>query len=159
MEQEWKLCRKQQYEMEICRARADKVYNTPRAGEVYNYLEDVTERIGEGHYVARGTVGELYLVPRAKLAAYDVEPDAVGEQWVRVRTKPSAALYYCRLLEGRVDVPSAYGVMHANRPGVAHGAGDRLLCMAVPTDEGYRPDEADCWVVNGEVFERTYRLV
>ena len=159
MEQGWALCRKQEYEIEICRAAAERVYNTPRAGEVYNYLEDVTERVAEPCYVARGTVGELYVVPRPKMKAYDVDPDLVGEEWMKVRTKPTANLYYCRPIVGEAEIGTSYGVMHANRVGVPHGAGDRLVCMALPAEGGYRPDEADCWVVNGEVFERTYRLV
>ncbi len=157
---EWQLCRKTEYEVAFCKADAERIYNTPRAGEVYNFLEDVVERIDrDGLYVCRGTLGELYLVPEAKMAAYEVDVATLGGDWQKVRTKPQGALYFCRKIEGPAEIDTAYGTMHANRPGVVHGDGDRLLCMAAPAGEGYRPLEDDCWVVNGAVFANTYRLL
>ena len=157
--QEWHLCQKTDYTVELCRADADRVYNTPRKWEVYNYLEDITETVHPDTCVCRGTVGELYLVPFAKLAAYDVRPEEIGEDWLTVRTKPSGLVYCCHRIDGACDSPTPYGVMHANRAGVPHGDGDMLLCAAEQRERRYVPLDDNVWVVNGAVFAMTYRLL
>ena len=153
---EWKLCRKKEYEVALCKASADRVYNMPEAGKVYNYLEDVVEEIEGECYVCRGTMDELYLIPPAKLDAYDVDPADVGEEWVTAKTRPNARVYACRRAEGDLYLVTPAGVMHANRRGVPHGEGDMILC-AVAADGA--PIEGDCWIVNGVVFDRTYEIL
>ena len=44
--------------------------------------------------------------------------------------------------------------MLANRAGVSHGYGDYLVCADI---QGM-PNMNDVWVVNGEVFPRTYNM-
>jgi len=153
------MCRKKEYEVALSKADKDRVYNMPEAGKVYNYLEDIVEEIKGDGFVCRGTMGELYLVPLSKADVYDVDVASVGSDWVTVCTRPQARVYFCRKIEGTSDIHTPAGVMHANRDGVAHGEGDRVLCSAIETAEGYVPDEADCWVVNGLVFERTYTIL
>lgn len=156
---EWKLCRKKEYEVRLCLAERNRVYNVPDAGKVYNHLEDVVETVREGDCVCQGTVGEYYLIPRAKLGAYAVDPDAVGTEWTTVRTRPDAGVYFCRPALGKEALHTSVGVMHANRDGVGHGAGDMVVCAAESTEDGYRPLVEDCWVVNGVVFADTYEIL
>ena len=155
---EWQLCRKKEYEVALTRAERGRVYNIPDAtGKVYNYLEDVVEEAVDG-FVCRGTVGELYVIPLSKLAAYDVDPDTIGTEWRTVRTRPMSAVYFCRKIEGPFVLDTPVGRMHGNRAGVEHGAGDMVVCAARETPMGYQPDAADCWVVNGAVFANTYTV-
>ena len=157
---DWKKCRKKAYEVAFVRADEGKVYNTARAGQVYNYLEDVAEDVKEGAFVCRGVVGELYVVPRAKVEmGYDVDPESIGDEWVTARAKAGAATYFCRKPEGAFALATEYGVMKGNREGVAHGEGDWILTTAKETEAGLAPDETDEWIVNGVVFARTYEII
>ena len=60
---DWKKCRKKAYEVAFVKADEGKVYNTARAGQVYNYLEDVAEDVKEGAFVCRGVVAEQTCPP------------------------------------------------------------------------------------------------
>ena len=44
--------------------------------------------------------------------------------------------------------------MYANRQGVKHGKGDFIIA----SDAGNKPNLSDIWVVNGEIFPKTYDL-
>ena len=157
---EWKLCCKKQYEVALTRAERGRVYNMPHeAGKVYNFLEDIVEEAEEGAFVCRGTVGEMYVIPRDKLDAYDVDADEIGSEWLTAKTRPQAAVYCCRRVEGPFALATERGVMHGNREGVEHGSGDYVVCRALETEDGYLPDQADCWIVNGVVFDNTYQLI
>lgn len=159
MMDDWRLCQKRVYEVSLCRGNPAARYNTPNAGEVYNVLEDVTERVQEGCYVCRGTMGELYVLPEARLSAYDVVPTVLDDTWRTVCTKPQSALYCYRRPVGPFVLQTAYGAMHGNRAGVEHGSGDVVVCAALPAADGWAPDEADCWIVNGRVFADTYQAL
>ena len=51
------------------------------------------------------------------------------------------------------QIKTSWAVLNYNDPLVKHGKGDFIVCAALPNG---KPNLADKWVVNGEVFATTY---
>lgn len=133
---------------------------------VYNHLEDC-------HYVTNeqkciiltGTAGEQWPVTFEKLVkTYDAVFPLYGrteikdfEGTITVSPKASADFIYAYQTKEKVDVVTSWGeILHANRDGVPHGDGDFIVFAA---DRSGKINKDDSWVVNGEIFLKTYEEV
>lgn len=79
--------------------------------------------------------------------------------WEKIITRPDRNTNWAMLIPKSIQnfpVQTFWGdTLLANRPGIGHGFGDFLVCA----DNGCgQPNLNDVWVVNGEVFPRTYDL-
>ncbi len=162
----WKRTHKKQYEVYMCR---------PIIGtECQNMLEGakyVTDK--NKQFILSGTVGENWIIDVNKLAkTYTFEdgtpitPDTLRAKcrndgqidWVKLKTRSDALTNWAFHLPNSIQnfpVQTSWGdTLFANRSGVAHLMGDFLVC----SDAGGQPNFSDVWVVNGEIFPRTYDL-
>ncbi|MGN1306813.1 MAG: alpha/beta fold hydrolase [Faecousia sp.] len=134
--------------------------------EVYNFFEDVyyTAEPNGIDVILEGTCGEQWVSKLSKviktytkldgspLTADDFTPDT----FVEMKTIASGSSNFAMFIpiDTKVSVQTAWGdVLHANREGVPHGAGDYLVCRAGADG---KPDLSDVWVVNGVLFQTTY---
>lgn len=126
--------------------------------------------------VLAGTVGEMWCVSMDKLAsAYcflqQGSPVLISQpilnqrikdglmDWTVVQSKGEGAnvKYGCCQVPATQKgyIQTSWGATLAyNAPGVAHGAGDYILCSVAPNG---MPNLADRWVVNGDIFLTTYK--
>ena len=123
--------------------------------EVFNYLEDCYYETKPGkNVILTGTVGEEWVTSEEKLYnTYDCDDNGCAYP------RPDAGIVWMRPAEGQEEVATSWGdVLTANLPynsqgdSIPHGDGDMVACA----DAGGYPDENDCWIVNGAVFENTY---
>ena len=126
-------------------------------------------------FVLCGTVGELCTISPFKLAKtyvllHDGQPVPINSQtinsrlkgeyldWTMVRTSAQAtagqnmACFVPRSQSGQIQT-SWGAVLTYNGVGVSHGKGDFIVCAKLPNG---KPNLADRWVVNGEIFATTY---
>ena len=79
------------------------------------------------------------------------------EGTIIVSPKASNGFIYAYQTTKKVDVVTSWGeVLHANRDGVPHGEGDFIVFAA---DHNGKINKNDSWVVNGEIFLKTYEEV
>lgn len=153
-------CSKRSYEVEVRRAvEPTHVYN--RLEDVhYDVLPEETERI-----IITGTAGEEWVTKISKvLSTYtnldgsELTADQIPADGtkLRVKTIPGSDNYALFVPKNvQVIVQTAWGdVLTANRDGVPHLDGDYLMCAG----KDGKPNLEDVWVVNGEIFEKTYEL-
>lgn len=144
--------------------------------EIYNYLEDSYYTISdEKPIVLSGTAEEEWVVTFDKLAdtyTYEngeyIEDEDLGtriprseDEWVAIRpiqdVNAQCVFAYQTNPDEQIEVETKWGeILTANRTGVPHGNGDWIIFA---DDGSGKPDEYDSWVVNGEVFEKTYKEV
>lgn len=132
---------------------------------VHNDLEDADYTAQPGtDVVLTGTAEEQWVTPLEKvlktytkadgsaLTAEDFKADAA----VALTAIPGTGNFACFVPKAiQVEVQTAWGdVLQANRDGVPHGDGDYLVCSA---GKDGKPDLTDVWVVNGEIFAKTYQ--
>lgn len=126
-------------------------------------------------FVLCGTVGEMWTIKADKLVNnYNFlqggQPLAINQQtlnqrlhgkyldWTLIRTSPQAtagqnmACFVPNAQKGQIQT-SWGAVLNINGVGVTHGKGDFVVCAKLPNG---RPNLADRWVVNGEIFANTY---
>lgn len=126
-------------------------------------------------FVLCGTVGEMWTIKADKLAStYNFlqggQPLAINQQtlnqrlhgkyldWTLIRTSPQAtagqnmACFVPSSQKGQIQT-SWGSVLNYNGVGVKHGKGDFIVCGKLPNG---KPNLADRWVVNGEIFATTY---
>lgn len=126
-------------------------------------------------FVLCGTVGEMWTISPDKLAkTYNflqggqplrINQQSLGQRmknglldWTLVRTSPQAtagqnmACFVPSAQKGQIQT-SWGAVLNINGVGVSHGKGDFVVCAKLPNG---RPNLADRWVVNGEIFAATY---
>ena len=124
---------------------------------------DYTAQPNGEDVVLKGTSGEMWIAPLAKVQSTYTKPngakltadDFKADTYIDLKTKADPdANFACYVPLGyKVEVQTAWGdVLYANRPEVAHGLGDYLICNA----KDGKPDLTDVWVVNGAVFPSTY---
>jgi hypothetical protein len=165
----WKSTHKKSYSIWMCRpAFGTKVSNFLEGS---NYTTDVNKQ-----FVLSGTAGEQWVVDVNKLAkTYTFEdgtpitPESLQKKcdkadqidWVKLTTKPDAGTNYAFFLDINrretinFPVKTSWGeLLLANRPEVQHLKGDFLVCA----DKDGHPNLNDVWVVNGEIFPKTYDL-
>lgn len=126
-------------------------------------------------FVLCGTVGEMWTISPYKLVkTYNflqgkqplrISTQSLGQRmknglldWTLVRTSPQAmagqnmACFVPSAQKGQIKT-SWGAVLNINGVGVSHGKGDFVVCAKLPNG---RPNLADRWVVNGEIFAATY---
>ncbi len=81
----------------------------------------------------------------------------MADTYLELKTIPTTGNFACYVPANiKVVVNTAWGdVLHVNRAGVSHGAGDYLVCAV---GEDGKPDLSDVWVVNGEQFVVNYDM-
>ena len=137
--------------------------------DVYNHLELVSYHVepdGES-VILTGTVGEEWVTPVSKvlktytredgsaLSADDFK-DNLGKK-VTLKTKGEEGTNFALRVPSDtvVRVETAWGdVLYTNASGAPHGDGDYLVCNNVDGSA----DLSDVWVVNGEIFPKTYDM-
>ena len=162
-ESNWSLCEKKHYKVKIMRADSKRCYNANTAGTVYNYLEDAFEPANEGSFIVEGTKGELWVISESRLSKYNVPADDIGFEPVEASTIPDAEKYYFIRIPNTQEFTLDCNKisLKGNRCGIEHGSGDCLVTSAEFFDNEYRMpgDISDMWVVNGEVFNSTYKII
>lgn len=126
----------------------------------------------KGQVLLCGTQGELWTINAEKfLNSYDfvegmskerqtalLPPFENTMKWAKVRPKASSiqgGAWACFCPKGKVSgaIATSWGTQLAiNDPYSEHGKGDFVMCA----DAGGRPNLADRWVVNGNIFATTY---
>lgn len=139
------------------------------ATDVYNHLELVSYHVepdGES-VILTGTVGEEWVTPVSKvLKTYTKEDgsalsaddfkDNLGKK-VTLKTKGEEGTNFALIVPSDtvVRVETAWGdVLYTNASDAPHGDGDYLVCNNVDGSA----DLSDVWVVNGEIFPKTYDM-
>lgn len=176
---EWQKCQKKSYVIEAKKVSEDS--------EIFNPLERATVQVKKGEILLKGLLGEIWVIEESKfLARYTDEEgkslsNVVKEDsfdWMKVATKPDDEVYFalripkekeCAIFGMKTDKKE--DAKFTNNRGEffrtmfeinsknsisTHGEGDCLICTS--KDDG-TPDFSDVWVVDGFVFERTYKLV
>ena len=119
-----------------------------------------------GTVVLRGTQGEMWTAPLAKVAktyrrlgggAVTAADFAERDVWLRLETIPAVDTNFAMFVprEIRLTAETSGGtVLTANGGSAPHGAGDFLVCRAL----NGAPDDSGIWVVNGAIFPGTYDM-
>lgn len=135
--------------------------------EVYNQLEDVhyTAQPNGIDVILKGTAGEEWVTKLSKVLTTYTKPDGselteadfLPDTFIDLKTKSSTGYYAMFIpVKLKVTVKTSWGdVLHANRDGIPHGAGDYLV---MSTNEDGEPNFHDIWIVNGEIFPNTYDM-
>ena len=111
-----------------------------------------------------GTVGELWLAKAGKVidtyTFAEGQPISLGQLekgWRKLKTRPTsggATNFACFVpVSQKGQIKTSSKVLSYNDPLTKHGKGDFIVCAALPNG---KPNLADKWVVNGEVFATTY---
>lgn len=162
----WKRTHKKQYSVYMCRPLPGTKCINKLAG-----AQCITDQ--RKQFILSGTIGETWVIDVNKLAnTYNfadgthITPETLKNKcrkdgqidWLKLTTKNDVALnwaFHLPLAIKNFPVKTSWGdMLYANRDGVGHLYGDFLVCA----DAGGRPNLADVWVVNGEIFPRTYDL-
>jgi len=162
----WKKTHKKAYDVYMCRPLPGTQCTNKLEGS--HYVTDQNKQ-----FIISGTVGETWVIDVNKLAktytfadGTPITPDTLkakceddGQiEWVKLSTRqdvtPNWAFYLPKSIQN-FPVQTSWGdTLYANRTGVGHLKGDFLVCA----DAGGQPNLNDVWVVNGEIFPRTYDL-
>lgn len=163
----WRRTHKKSYEVWVCKPRLGRMVQNKFEGTIY-------ETNTNEQFVISGTAGEKWIISIDKLMKTytfaDGTPITIDtlmskrtEQslidWIKIKTRPNAVTNWAVILDRNVinfPVKTSWGsTLLANRPEVEHGIGDVVVCA----DDGCgRPNFLDAWVVNGEIFPKTYDL-
>ena len=154
-------CHKKEYSIEV--------YVPEPGTKVHNKLENsdyVTDE--KKPFVLVGTAGEEWTVDAKKLTktytldGKDIDDAAIQEisdgQKHTITTKADAGINWCKFVPKNIKckVDTSWGeTLEVNRSGIPHGDGDYI----VTSDKGGEPDLSDRWVVNGEIFQKTYEIL
>lgn len=162
----WKKTHKKVYSVYMCRPLPGTKCTNRLEGSQY-----VTDQ--NKQFILSGTVGETWVIDINNLAktytfadGTPIIPDTLkvkceddGQiEWVKLSTRadatPNWAFYLPKSIQN-FPVQTSWGdTLYANRTGIGHLKGDFLVCA----DAGGQPNLNDVWVVNGEIFPRTYDL-
>lgn len=156
----WKPCTKIEYDIQV--------YVPPTGTKVHNFLEDSNYTTNNAKpFVLVGTIGEEWTVNLKKvMTAYTFEGKPITEEIATtilsdgkkhtIRAIAGAEKMWAVQTNDQIDVTTSWGeVLKTNRPGVKHGSGDYLICY----DENGSPKLDDMWVINGEIFPKTYKFI
>ena len=158
---EYQKCQKTQYSVQVY---------TPSAGtKVHNKLENSDYVVNEKKpFVLVGTVGEEWTVDANKLKkTYLLNGKEITDEVLQtlmdgkkhtISTKKDAGVNWCKFVpkDTQCEVATSWGeTLEVNRSGIPHGDGDYI----VTADDGGKPNLEDRWVVNGEIFAKTYKIL
>jgi len=136
-------------------------------GEIYNQLEDCRYTPKEGQVVIEGTAGEMWCAPIDKVCRTYTDMDGqplTPETFEGLDAPMSVKTRVAEMENWAFQVPAGETMMvetswgetlTANRSGIPHGTGDYIVMASLPNGE---PDFNDRWVVNGEIFDKTYNV-
>ena len=156
----WQPCTKVEYNIQV--------YVPPKGTKVHNFLENsdyVTNEMKP--FVLVGTVGEEWTVNLKKvMTAYTFEGKPITEKIATnvlsdgkkhtIRAIAGAEKMFAVQTDKHINVTTSWGeVLMTNRPGIEHGTGDYLICY----EKNGVPDLNDMWVINGEIFPKTYKFI
>lgn len=163
----WKKTHKKQYDVYMTR---------PLPGaKCHNFFEDCSYVTDQNkQFILSGTCGETWVIGAEKIAktytfsdGTPITPDTLKSKclgtgeipWIKLSTKSDPVInfaFHLPLSIRNFPVQTSWGdTLLANRDGIKHGKGDFLVCASTP--DGC-PNINDVWVVNGEVFPRTYDM-
>jgi len=164
-EKNWKKTKKKQYSIYVCMP--------PIGTRVENFLEGAKYTTdSKKRFVLSGLVGEQWVIDANKLAktytfddGTEITPESLSAKlehgcikWVKVTTKQDDTIVWSCILNPKfknVPIQTSWGdTLFANRDGIRHLYGDFIMA----SNAGGRPNLKDVWVVNGEIFPRTYDL-
>ena len=111
-----------------------------------------------------GTVGEMWLTKLETVVntytlseGNPVTQDVLLRGWRKLKTKATfggATNFACFVpVSQKGQIKTSRKVLSYNDPLTKHGKGDFIVCTALPNG---KPNLADRWVLNGEVFATTY---
>jgi hypothetical protein len=154
----WTKVHKSSYTVYVCKP--------PIGTPVYNVLEDAHYVTNEkSPYILSGTAGEQWVVKESSLQKTYMQmdgspipsvPDNNTLDWTQIQTRPDATPNWVFFLDINLvqnyPVKTDWAILYANSPVSAHGKGDYLMC----SDNNGSPNFGDMWVVNGEIFGKTY---
>lgn len=166
---QYKRTKKKSYSVYVCMPKIGT--NVQNKLEMSNYVTSEQKR-----FVIMGTVGETWVIDDNKLAktyqftdGSPITPQSLSKRvvsvggiqlidWMHLETQPGGGgLNWAMFIPKKhtFQIPTAWGdVLTVNDPRTRHGKGDFIVCA----DAGGRPNIADRWVVNGEVFPTTYDM-
>ena len=135
---QWNFYTNRSYRVLIRRADPQQIYNVPgKPGVMYNFMEDVYEKVMDNGYVVTGTMGEMWPIGADTIKKYNIEPSKVKSEPVLIDTVELYTVYAAVMIP--YDTPFTlevdYGekaMLHGNRPGLEHGNGDFILVAAKP---------------------------
>lgn len=162
----WKRTHKKSYDVYMCRPLPGTQCTNKLEGS--RYITDKNKQ-----FIISGTAGETWAIDVNKLAktytfadGTPIMPDTLrakckssGQiEWVKLSTRtdttPNWAFHLPKSIQN-FPVKTSWGdTLYANRTGVGHLKGDFIVCA----DAGGHPNFNDTWVVNGEIFPKTYDL-
>lgn len=162
----WKRTHKKKYDVYMCRPLPGTKCSNFLEGS--NYTTDQNKQ-----FILSGTVGEQWVIDVNKLEktyTFDNGTPITSDtlyakcredgciEWTKLTTRSDATANWAIHLPMSVrnfPVQTSWGdVLYANRDGIRHLKGDFLVCA----DACGVPNLNDVWVVNGEIFPRTYDL-
>ena len=139
-----------------------QVYKPPLNTKVYNYLEDSIDYTDETKpYVIIGLLNEKWTMNEKKLIQiYNVDISKITEIPIHITTKTNkdAPQNFCIHIPLFIQfeiITKFKNKLKANRSEVEHDLGDYLLF----TNINGRPNLDDKWIVNGQIFEKTYEKI
>ena len=136
-----------------------------------NDLEVMSYKVGpeDNKLILKGVVGELWPNKIEKVLKVYTHEDGspltiddfrnAQDEFIKIKTVPSSGKYFAFQVPLDMEVYRNYSngeKMYANykgHPDAMHGNGDFLICEA---NERGEPDTSHVWVVNGNVFPKTY---
>lgn len=144
----------------------------PEGTTIYNILEDVTYTMTSAKPVVMiGTASEMWpvsldkfqktytVIGTAKDSSLPASLRGLAHTAYTVTPRADGTIIWAQhipLREQRKVITSWGETLTANRPGVPHGSGDYQV-FASKADGSVNMD--DSWVVNGEIFLKTYKRV
>lgn len=172
----WQMCRKRVYSV--------KAMRNASITSVYNFLERSTVAVKPNDIIIEGMLGERYVISAERFLARYVHTDGSdlsdivnleSFDWIEVNTKAVETVNYCLFIP-KANQCGVYGmptkdenkIVYRDKNGNGyqtlfqvnspqsmsdHGNGDYLLCDSV------NKEFPDMWVVDGAVFEKTYKLI
>lgn len=176
---DWIKCKKVSYVIEACKVAENmKIYSPLECSEVF---------VQKGEILMRGLLGEPWVIGKEKfLSRYtSVEGESLNSlmtkesfDWIKVATKASDDVYFALRIPKTKEC-GIYGMKTDNKDEALyfnengemfrtvfainsknsisnHGNGDCLMCMSI---NGETPDYSDIWVVDGFLFDKTYKVL
>lgn len=168
------LCANNAVNYEKCRKKLYTVKLTvpPLGTAVYNKLEGSSYVTSEQcPFVLTGTVGEQWVIDFNKLCRTyvvasgkrpitenDIDRLRKSGKQLTLQTITNGDINYCYKVPVNTpfEIITSWGTtLLGNREGVPHDTGDYIVCSVL----NGQPNLSDRWIVNGEVFKNTYKLL
>ena len=158
-DEEWFLTGKKEYKVEAMMVSKETSFHNDYENVDYTVSDD-NETV-----IIKGTAGEMWASKISKVIDTYTKPDGSSlkeddfskkDVYIDLLAKASPDSCYAMFVNKdiNVTVETAWGdMLHTNVLNIPHDEGDYLVCCKGADG---KPDLADVWVVNGEIFKNTY---